>query len=260
MTTAARNVSINPLFTSTSNKAPDPVVGPAEPTTGSKPPINPLSLGKDDFLKLLVSQLKNQDPLNPMDGTEMAAQLAQFSSVEQLQQLNSTIEKQGATQTAMSDAITKLGKDQAIASDSLQALIEGQTAMSTVGKTAVTPGNDVFLDKNGDGTAVIDTGTVSGVGTIKVKNAAGVVSTATIDPVGQGLQAFAMKDLTFTPPLTNGKNSYTVDVTPTGGTAQSVKTYTTGRITGMRYSQGNPILIIGDSLSIPMSQLTQIRA
>ena len=88
MTTAARNVSINPLFTSTSNKAPDPVVGPAEATKASKPPINPLSLGKDDFLKLLVSQLKNQDPLNPMDGKEMAAQLAQFSSVESLQSMN----------------------------------------------------------------------------------------------------------------------------------------------------------------------------
>ncbi len=45
-------------------------------------------LGKDEFLTLLVTQMQNQDPLNPMDNTEMIAQLAQFSSLEQMQNLN----------------------------------------------------------------------------------------------------------------------------------------------------------------------------
>jgi flagellar basal-body rod modification protein FlgD len=42
------------------------------------------STGKDAFLKLLVEQLKNQDPLNPQDGTQFVAQLAQFNSLERL--------------------------------------------------------------------------------------------------------------------------------------------------------------------------------
>lgn len=49
-------------------------------------------LGKEDFLDMLVAQLQNQDPLNPMDGTDFTAQLAQFSSLEQLSNVNDSIE------------------------------------------------------------------------------------------------------------------------------------------------------------------------
>ncbi len=50
------------------------------------------AMGKDQFVKLLVTEMKNQDPLNPMDGKELAAQLAQFSSVEQLINVNTKLD------------------------------------------------------------------------------------------------------------------------------------------------------------------------
>jgi len=49
------------------------------------------TLGKDAFMKLLVNQLKNQDPTSPADSSQYIAQLAQFSSLEQMQELNDNI-------------------------------------------------------------------------------------------------------------------------------------------------------------------------
>ena len=48
-------------------------------------------LDKDAFLKLMIAQLQNQDPLEPLDGTDYSAQLAQFSSLEQMQNINDTL-------------------------------------------------------------------------------------------------------------------------------------------------------------------------
>jgi flagellar basal-body rod modification protein FlgD len=83
---------------------------------------------------------------------------------------------------------------------------------------------------------------------------------STVDIAAAGQQAIDLKDFKLDPPLKGGKYTYQFEVATDGGQFSAVKTYTTGRITGLRYEQGNPILIIGDSLSVPMSKLTQIRA
>jgi len=59
------------------------------------------SLGKQDFLKLLMAQLQNQDPMKPMDDTQMIAQMAQFSALEASQQLNSTMQTSNNMQTVL---------------------------------------------------------------------------------------------------------------------------------------------------------------
>lgn len=70
------------------------------------------SLGKSDFLHLLVTQLQNQDPLNPADSTEFTAQLATFSSLEELQNIGSTLEGVSTSQTILtnSQAVDYIGK------------------------------------------------------------------------------------------------------------------------------------------------------
>jgi flagellar basal-body rod modification protein FlgD len=57
------------------------------------------SLGKQDFLKLLMAQLQNQDPMKPMDDTQMMSQMAQFSALEAAQTLNATVQSSNNMQT-----------------------------------------------------------------------------------------------------------------------------------------------------------------
>ena len=60
-------------------------------TTSSSTTKSNDELGKTEFLKLLVTELQNQDPLNPMQDQDFIAQMAQFSSLEQMQNMNSSI-------------------------------------------------------------------------------------------------------------------------------------------------------------------------
>lgn len=265
MITTTRNVAsaFDPSTTKPSFAVADaaPPQGAAEPSTKVSGLAKTSAMGQDEFLKMLVAQLKNQDPLNPMDGKDMAAQLAQFSTVEQLITMNKSMEAQAAAASETTEAIKLLETTQNERADELAQLIEGQMAMATVGKTGVTVGNTTFVDKAGNGIVVVDSGTQKGAGRITMTNDKGeVVGSASVGNVNGGQMAFELGDYAWTPPLEPGKYTYKFEVATDGGPWQAAKTYTAGRITGMRYESGNPILIIGDALSVPMSQLTQVRS
>ncbi|CAI8761489.1 flagellar basal-body rod modification protein FlgD [Pseudomonas sp. IT-P253] len=88
VTDTTSSLSLNDILANSSIKTNTTTGGLAAATgaaTGSQ------SLGKDAFLKLLVTQLKNQDPLSPQDNGAFVAQLAQFSSLEGITSLNTTV-------------------------------------------------------------------------------------------------------------------------------------------------------------------------
>jgi len=65
---------------------------PSSTGTKSSTTTGTSKLGKQDFLKLLMAQLQNQDPMKPMDDTQMIAQMAQFSALEATQSLQATMQ------------------------------------------------------------------------------------------------------------------------------------------------------------------------
>lgn len=70
-------------------------------------------MDRDAFIKMFLAQMQNQDPLNPMDGSEFAAQLAQFSSLEQLYNVNESLEALSTAQDTQAryEALSLIGKD-----------------------------------------------------------------------------------------------------------------------------------------------------
>ena len=85
-------------------------------------------LGKDDFLKLLITQLSHQDPTKPTDNTQMIAQMAQFSSLEQMTNMNQEFAKMNQMLVS-AQGVNTIGKtvDIAIGDTSTTGVVEGVT-------------------------------------------------------------------------------------------------------------------------------------
>lgn len=119
---------------------------PTEQTSGA-------ANDKDMFMKLLLAQIKNQDPLKPTDQTEFVAQLAQFSSLEGIQNLSKSVESIG---------------DMYKSSQALQA-----TAL--VGRYVLTAGQVGYLPQEGSIIGMIDAGQAAGDVNMIVKDSNGQV-------------------------------------------------------------------------------------
>ncbi|WP_269775087.1 flagellar hook assembly protein FlgD [Bacillus siamensis] len=115
------------------------------------------NLGKDEFLKILMTQVQNQDPLNPIDDKEFISQMATFSSLEQMMNMNTTMTKFVENQDPFTMYVNWIGKNVTF-SDS-----DGKDQTSSVNSVKHSNGNYVLVLENGkevspwDVTAVSET-------------------------------------------------------------------------------------------------------
>ncbi len=116
-------------------------------------------MGKEDFLTLLVAQLKNQDPMNPDDPTEFTAQLAQFSSLEQLYNINDSMESLTSAQE-QSDRFS---------------------TMDLIGKTVSYEGSDFTIEEEGSASVGYKLDGLASSVTLYIKDQAGN-TVATLNP------------------------------------------------------------------------------
>ncbi|HOF04132.1 MAG TPA: flagellar hook capping FlgD N-terminal domain-containing protein [Syntrophales bacterium] len=191
------------------------------------------SLGKNEFLKLLVAQLKNQDPLKPMDGTDFAAQLAQFSSLEQLNNLNEGIKNLGVYQMSQANAqaVNLIGKEVVISK----------------GNTVHANGSPVDLTYELAGAAkTVD---------IKIYDAEGKL----VDTVTTGDQAAGANKATWNGGI-NHNGTYTFQVTAKGADDRDVAatTLSSGKVTAVSF-KNQSIYINVDGREIAFSDVREVK-
>lgn len=212
------------------NTAPD-----TAPSTTDR--IGNSSLGKDDFLKLLMAQLQNQDPTAPQDNTQMIAQLAQFTGLEAQQGTNSRLDTLllAETNKNQTEYVNFIGKDVEFRTDTLghtQGLAD--VSQVTLGGAAATV-TATIQDANGNVVRTLNLGSQS-AGPMQViwdgNDSAGIAQ-----PTG----------------------SYTVKITATdaNGAPVSADLHGKGPITGVTYENGIPKLSVNGT-QIKMADITSI--
>ncbi len=195
-------------------------------------------LGKDAFMKLMLTQMKNQDPMNPMQSHEMAAQLAQFTSLEQLQNVNTTL--------------GEMHKE--------QAPLANFQALGFIGK-AVSGDSSKFVRAEGDDLHDFKFNLPQNSSEVVIK---------VRDPNGEIARTFNLKDLkqgenkiSWNGVRESGQKSqageyqFIIEAKTETGSKIAVKTEFAGTITGVNYSAEGPVLMIGNQ-TVKLSEVKKI--
>lgn len=194
-------------------------------------------MNKDDFLKLFVTQLQNQDPLNPQDGTEFIGQLAQLTQVEQAYNTNTNLQNllnQGNNSTSFA-AVSLIGKEvQALGSQ--VDLQQGATAqLNLFLEGSASQVNLTIRDENGNVIKTLDAGAL----------AAGKASVAW-DGTDNSGAAVAPGAYTF--------SAAAVDV---NGQKVAATPFIKGRVDGVDISGTNLILSLGN-VKLNLTDVTSV--
>ncbi len=194
------------------------------------------SLGKDDFLKLLVEQIRHQDPLSPLSNEEYVSQLTQFSMLEQLQNMNGAFNSQLAMQQSVlnSQALDLLGLNVTAATSALHHEAGEDNAFS------------VHVDTAGDLEVRIRDSQGHLVYTEQLPNRQGDVK---INWDGKSTEGHTMP--------TGDYSVEVVRIDDKGAAVQNFDVFVSGVVEGVDFSKGYAVLRIAGQ-EVPISSVVRI--
>lgn len=196
-------------------------------------------MGKDDFLNLLVAQLQHQDPLSPLDSTDFTAQLAQFTSLEQLNNINAGLER--------------LQKD--------QASLKNAQAIDLIGKTVEAPGSGLVLNQGGAEPLGFDLEQDVEYLAVNIYGPAGnFIRTIESGPLSAGRHSVNWdgRDQQGTP-MPDGQYSFEILATDRSGEAAKAVPFVGFRVTGVNFDGPTPT-VLGGGYGIPLDQVREVTA
>lgn len=202
---------------------------------GSSTFSGPGGLGKEDFLRLLVTQLQYQDPLDPLDAQDFASQLAEFTAMEQQLLTNELLE----AQIEMNQA----------------SMIESQNsvAIGMIGSGIVADGNRVQITGSGDAAWVASSGATS-LRVDLLDSVGGRVATLNTSVDGEGIHRIDLAEATAGLP----PGQYTLSVESLAGEEGiTVSPLSSGVVQGVRWSPSGPVLVVG-SEEVPLVNVLEI--
>jgi flagellar basal-body rod modification protein FlgD len=220
----------------TSSIATPSVTSTASSSTGSA--TSSQMLGENAFLKLLIAQLQNQDPLNPADSTDFVTQLAQFSAVEQATQQSQTL----------SQMSTQLNS------------IAGQSAVSMIGDNVQVQASQLNFNGSLPTQSTFTLGAAAANVSVTITDS----NSNTVQTINLGAQRAGPCTVTW-----NGQSSagltepagtynYTVNATTSGGAPVSVSQQLQGTVTNVTYTGGVPYLQLSSGATAPLSGLLSV--
>jgi flagellar basal-body rod modification protein FlgD len=188
---------------------------------------------QDRFMKLLVAQMKNQDPLNPMDNAQMTSQIAQINTVSGIEKLNGTVDSLRASFVSL----------------------QAQGAAQLVGRDVLVEGTGMQLTESGARAGVELAGTASSV-MVKIFDTAGrAVQTLNLGALPAGVKTFAWDGRGADGnKLTNGNYRFTV--TAVNGTADvDTKTLAAVGVKAVTTSPAGVQIDLGNSGVLPYADI-----
>ena len=201
-------------------------IGASVSGTGLGQPPDPAKkdIGEQEFLKLLMTQLGNQDPLNPMESAEFMDQLSAMNTVEQLMDANQRLENLMLGLTSLNN----------------------QTSVGLVGKTIVARG-DLVQHTEGETTELkFEVAEPVAEANITIKDENGiVVDVIQLTDIQTGIQAVEWDGLDEEGLIESGNYTFEVRAQNEFGDPVEAATYVTGIVDEVRFDNGYPMLVIG---------------